>query len=950
MILKVGFCNINCLFRRRFKVRSVLLEHSLDFVGFTVTRLKPESSLRSSFFNGYTLYRHDRVLRRGGGVGFLCRSSYIVRPLSTSSEKICESVTDIPAEYALYHVSGPDIGFLLVLVVYRPPNSASFALLFERVAEFLCLAPRCLVMGDFNYDLGSLSSETANFLHHLEILGFHLTRFGNTYFDHNGGSELDVIGASEMNLGHPMILSTPLPGGHVFLSCSASYVKHVSPALPRPSRRRDWSNYTREDLVSSLMGCDWSIFRLQETSPDAMASYLTDCLSDALDRIAPWKTRRPLPVARADPWRNAHLKEMDRKATALYKKYQRNGRHETLIEYRELRRRVESYYSQLFNDFFRPRILRCRSQADIWALFERYGLLSATGSLPAFGVDPHAFAQFLTDLPGLPDPVPDLRGLISSWHEEDGGLSGFFFANITTSDVVEEALRLSSSRCTGLDGIHISYILDGMAVLGPLLADLFNAIISRGIYPTAWKRTVVRPIPKRPNPVAPGDFRPISLQSMFAKIFEGIVLRQITGFLNANDYFSPLQFGFRAGHSTEHAVLDFVERTRARIEDGNLVLVIFIDFTVAFNSLYPSAIIEAFLRAGFSRSSIGWLADSLSGRSFCIDTGGERSGFFAYDRGFGQGGRIGPILYLVGTNDFSGSLRPGTGFHLFADDSTIEEDCPPHHLLEALPHLGDSLKAVIAWSKGKGLIINPGKTTFVAFGRQSDIDRLREAPVAIFVDGAELRVQFEAKYLGVWLDSTFSWKRQARHLTSRVFGSLRRLAYLRPFLNQRTRVLLVRSLSLVHLDYCSSVLCTADSRTSSMLQVAQNACVRFAMDLPRRASVTPERAKMGLLDAADRRLYFSLVILFKVVHQGFPAALAQTLRLVPTTGLRRGRSASRVEFVLPRVRTGFGARSFSFGVVRFWNRLPVSINTETSLLAFKRRLFAYLAATPANLR
>lgn len=817
MNLRIGLCNINCLFRRRFKVRDILSAGGFAMVGLVETRLKPESALSSAFFPGYTLYRHDRCMRRGGGVALLVRSTFLVRVVSVSAEKICERATDIPAEYALYHVSSVEFGCLLVLLVYRPPGTASYSALFDVVSEFLCLAPRCLIMGDFNYRLNSDSIESTEFLRSLDDLGFLLARFGPTYFDHNGASELELVGGSGMLLSDPAKITDPLPGGHVFLSCIVNFERRLSP-LPASvaRRRRDWSGYSRDALVSVLAGFDWSAFSDPLSSPDILATLMAERLMEGVDSLAPWRASRAVGCSRRDPWRTAQLDELDRRCSALYKRYRRNGCRDTLLEFRRLRSRSECLYSQSFNDFFRPRIARCTSQADIWHLFERYGLLGSPGSLPTYGVDPAAFARFLTDLPGGPDPVDDLRAFVLSRRgSADDEAERFFFQNITTEDVLAEALRLVGSRCAGSDGIYMSYVLDGIGVLGPLLADLFNAIIAHGEYPSGWKKSVVKPIPKRPSPVSPSDFRPISLQPVFAKIFEGIVLRQMNAFLEGSDRLNPHQFGFRPGRSTEHAVLDFVERTRESIGRGAVVLVVFLDFTVAFNSVYTSAIVSSFLDAGFSNSSVLWLADCLTGRSFCIDTGGERSGYFPYERGFGQGTRIGPVLYLGASNDFPRCLRPGVRHHLFADDSTVERDASSLVPGLTIPQLRDDLVAVTRWAESKGLIINPSKSVFVGFGRPSDMMNMMREPPSIDVAGCNIQMVFEAKYLGVWLDSTFSWKRQARHMTSRVFGSLRRLSYLRGVLNPQSRIMLVRALCLVHLDYCCCVLSGADVRTCS---------------------------------------------------------------------------------------------------------------------------------------
>lgn len=85
-------------------------------------------------------------------------------------------------------------------------------------------------------------------------------------------------------------------------------------------------------------------------------------------------------------------------------------------------------------------------------------------------------------------------------------------------------MRLEGYRAVGPDDIHIAQLVDGLEVLAPFLADLFNSIISTGEYPRCWKQTTVKPIPKRLNLTQPKDCRPTSLQCTPAKVFDGILL------------------------------------------------------------------------------------------------------------------------------------------------------------------------------------------------------------------------------------------------------------------------------------------------------------------------------------------------------------------------------------------------------------------------------------------
>ena len=51
------------------------------------------------------------------------------------------------------------------------------------------------------------------------------------------------------------------------------------------------------------------------------------------------------------------------------------------------------------------------------------------------------------------------------------------------------------------------------------------------------------------------NYRPISLPSIFGKIFEKIMHKRLHNFLESNSVIYSLQFGFRSKHSTTHTMI-----------------------------------------------------------------------------------------------------------------------------------------------------------------------------------------------------------------------------------------------------------------------------------------------------------------------------------------------------------------------------------------------------------
>ena len=83
----------------------------------------------------------------------------------------------------------------------------------------------------------------------------------------------------------------------------------------------------------------------------------------------------------------------------------------------------------------------------------------------------------------------------------------------------------------------------------------------------------------------PSNYRPISLLSVFDKIFEKLICRKLVDFFEKNNILYNFQFGFRKLHSTTLALIELTDNIRKLIDDGNIVLSFFVDFTKAFDTV-----------------------------------------------------------------------------------------------------------------------------------------------------------------------------------------------------------------------------------------------------------------------------------------------------------------------------------------------------------------------------
>lgn len=118
------------------------------------------------------------------------------------------------------------------------------------------------------------------------------------------------------------------------------------------------------------------------------------------------------------------------------------------------------------------------------------------------------------------------------------------------------------------------------------LARILNISLETGTFPRSLRDTRVIPLYKRKgdrNNAA--NYRPVCLIDYLSKVFERVIRSRMQDTLERSRFFSPAQYGFRGKRSTELALARLWNNIAETIEEGGMVLGVFLDLSSAFNCL-----------------------------------------------------------------------------------------------------------------------------------------------------------------------------------------------------------------------------------------------------------------------------------------------------------------------------------------------------------------------------
>lgn len=502
--------------------------------------------------------------------------------------------------------------------------------------------------------------------------------------------------------------------------------------------------------------------------------------------------------------------------------------------------------------------------------------------------------------------------------------------NVENDDILKAVKKLRNVNSVGPDEIPVYLVKGCIEYLVDPLRSIFSSSLRQSVFPNRWKLAKVCPIYKQGEKSQISNYRPVSLLSVFSKVFESVIYDKI--YPGVESRIGVCQHGFLKGKSTVTNLCTFVDTVYQSMESGCQVDTVYTDFSKAFDKVNHRILLDKLVYAGFDPPLCLLMKSYLTAREQFVECKGFRSKKFAVNSGVPQGSNLGPLLFLIFINDISECVKHSECL-LFADDFKLYKTLSS---IDDCIKLQEDIAAVHEWSLRNRLKFNLNKCQVVTFSRKAV-----NIEYQYRMNDLVLSRKNQMKDLGVIFDEKLAFNNHINSLESRCYKLLGFICRItKEFYNAKAIKYIFDTLVRSKMEYASIIWSPYYTYQKLSLEKIQKKCLKYCYY--RENKVKYEGDYDSLLrifntKSLERRRNDGLLLfLYKIIHGAInDVNLSSKLEFyMPFRELRKNRT-----FVVKYASTNYCKNSPIVKMCREFNNLSGDIDVlSASYGQFRRQV------------
>ena len=388
-------------------------------------------------------------------------------------------------------------------------------------------------------------------------------------------------------------------------------------------------------------------------------------------------------------------------------------------------------------------------------------------------------------------------------------------------EVADIIQNFSNKNSAGQDMMSQKLLKSISLKVVPTLTKLINLSIKERNYPKCLKTAKIIPLFKNGRQDSCSNYRPISLLSTFNKVFEKILHKDITNYIETNNILYINQFGFRKYHNTIDALIKTHDYIIQENRNKNKTIGIFIDLRKAFDSIDNNILIKKLKLYGIDGPYNDLLKSYLSDRTCFTVINNVSSTKNHIKFGVPQGSVLGPLLFNLYINDIKYTLNDNE-VNLFADDANIFCSCKTYE--EVINKCNDTLSVFSKWLEHNKLTLNVEKTHFIDFSNDKNKHNIDKR---IQFKGILLEERVHTKYLGLIMQDNLKWNKHISNVINKLNSNIPIFYHIRDKISNNMKSSIYNSLALSTVRYGIELYGKNESKWTQMLQKTQNRLLKI---------------------------------------------------------------------------------------------------------------------------
>ena len=639
-------------------------QNNIDLICLTETTQKADSNFNMNVnLNGYKSPFILGSYSARGGVAIYAKENLNVierndlTKLSTSYESIWIEIVNKKSKNVICNCT------------YRHPNADldEFITYMNQCIDQVNKEKKdCYISGDFNIDLIKTDSNVKynEFICMMAAQGFLPHILQPSRITEHSSTLIDNIYGNCIN--HDSTSGNILLQFADHLCQFLTLNKPPDKSKPKKAVRRDYSNFNENAFLEDVSIQNWNALNLLGT--DNKFNDFIWRLEACVDRHAPLKKLSTTQRKRNDnPWINNHIIRLISRKNDLFTQL-KDAPTNYMIKRsyilfrnrvtREIKKAKKEYYKQFFIKNLNNIKSTWKGIKDIINVNSNHNdhinQIKHNGNL----IDDdekiaNTFNNFFTKIgPQLDKDIPQhLRPNGHKYYLKNRVPNSFLISPTTPDEIINLIDALDESKSPGPCPIPIRLLKISKELIAIPLSNICNLSFNEGIFPSKNKIAKVIPIFKKGLREDINNYRPISLLSVFSKIMEKLMASRLNSFLELHHIIYPKQFGFRAGHSTSHALIDITETIRKSMEERKYACGVFLDLSKAFDTVNNKILLSKLEHYGIRDKALLWFETYLANRKQYVHINGIDSSTLDISCGVPQGSVLGPLLFLIYVND-----------------------------------------------------------------------------------------------------------------------------------------------------------------------------------------------------------------------------------------------------------------------------------------------------------